>query len=89
MSETRTCFDLPRASREWRWVQNFLNAQRPHSALLPKRVGDEGDDRIAFFKEELLSSAVIAAVEEGGLSFILFAVMLVVIFLLHRLTIPR
>lgn len=36
-----------------------------------------------------MTATILAAVEEGGLSFILFAVMLVVIFLLHRLTIPR
>jgi hypothetical protein len=30
-----------------------------------------------------------AIVEEGGLSFILFAVMVVVVFLAHKFTIPR
>lgn len=36
-----------------------------------------------------MTAMILAAVEEGGLSFILFAAMLVAIFLLHRLTIPR
>ena len=32
---------------------------------------------------------IVAAVEEGGLSFILFAVMVVAVFLAHKFTIPR
>jgi hypothetical protein len=32
---------------------------------------------------------IIAGIEEGGLSFIWFAVMVVVIFLAHKLVIPR
>lgn len=32
---------------------------------------------------------MLAAIEEGGLSFILFAGMLVVVFLVHKFTIPR
>ena len=32
---------------------------------------------------------IAVAVEEGGLSFILFAAMLVVVFLAHKFTIPR
>ena len=32
---------------------------------------------------------ILAAVEEGGLSFILFTVTVIVIFLAHKLTIPR
>jgi hypothetical protein len=37
----------------------------------------------------MVTATILAAVEEGGLSFILFAVMVVVIFLAHKLTIPR
>ena len=36
-----------------------------------------------------MTATILAAVEEGGLSFILFAVMVVAIFLAHKLTIPR
>jgi hypothetical protein len=36
-----------------------------------------------------MTATVLAAVEEGGLSFILFAVMVIVIFIVHKLTIPR
>jgi hypothetical protein len=36
-----------------------------------------------------MTATVLAAVEEGGLSFILFAVMVIVIFIAHKLTIPR
>lgn len=32
---------------------------------------------------------ILAAVEEGGQSFILFTVMLVVVFLAHKFTIPK
>ncbi len=34
-------------------------------------------------------ASILAAVEEGGQSFILFTVMLVVVFLAHKFTIPR
>jgi hypothetical protein len=34
-------------------------------------------------------ATVLAAVEEGGQSFILFTVMLVVVFLAHKFTIPK
>ncbi len=36
-----------------------------------------------------LVATILAAVEEGGQSFILFTVMLVVVFLAHKFTIPR
>jgi hypothetical protein len=36
-----------------------------------------------------MTATVLAAVEEGGLSFILFAVMVIAIFIVHKLTIPR
>jgi hypothetical protein len=36
-----------------------------------------------------MTAWIVAGIEEGGLSFILFAVMVVAIFLLHKLTIPR
>jgi hypothetical protein len=34
-------------------------------------------------------ATILAAVEEGGQSFILFTVMLVVVFLAHKFTIPK
>jgi hypothetical protein len=34
-------------------------------------------------------ATILAAVEEGGQSFILFTVMLVIVFLAHKFTIPR
>lgn len=36
-----------------------------------------------------MTAMIVAGVEEGGLSFILFAVMVVAIFLAHKLTIPK
>ncbi len=36
-----------------------------------------------------MTGMILAAVEEGGLSFILFTVMLVVVFLAHKFTIPK
>ena len=36
-----------------------------------------------------MTAMILAAVEEGGQSFILFTVMLVAVFLAHKFTIPR
>jgi hypothetical protein len=37
----------------------------------------------------MMTATILAAVEEGGLSFILFVGMVVVVFLAHKFTIPR